>query len=91
MAGDIFDGTRRKIARHVTRTVADDVLRAKTPEFTEKAMIVAAEILKDPQFHKVVTKSMQRKAIYYMRKYFNSPEFIRKCEDAAKGMIKDDK
>lgn len=90
MTGDIYDGTRRKVARHVTRNVADDILRSKHKEFTEKAMQVASEMMTDPSFHKTVTKSMQRKAVHYMRAYFNSDEFKRRCEEQAKRMIKDD-
>lgn len=88
--GDIFDGTRRKIARHVTKNVADEILREKQAEFVQKGKQVADEILLDPSFHKKVVKSMQIKAVTYMRQYFNSDEFRRRCEVQAKRMIRDD-
>lgn len=85
---DIFDSTRRKISKHVSKNIAPEVFAEKQAEFTAKVRELTEAFLVDPKLKKRIETYFQYAAVAYMEKYFHSREFRKKCIEVAKGMVK---
>jgi hypothetical protein len=85
---DIFDSTRRKISKHISKEIAPSVFAEKEAEFKAKVREIAEQFLADPKLRKRTEAYLQYAAVEYMQKYFHSREFRKHCLEVAKGMVK---
>lgn len=85
---DIFDTTRRKISKHVSKEIAPAVFKEKEAEFKAKVAEEIANYLASAKCSKRIQTSIEYAAIDEMQKYFRSRAFRLKCHEVAKGMVK---
>ena len=85
---DIFDSTRRKISKHISKEIAPSVFAEKQAEFQIKVREILTEYLNSPKFKKRAEGFMQWTATENIQKYTRSSEFKKMCIAAAKGMLK---